>query len=163
MLFRSGIFGLLSREEKEQLASLLQVRQLAPGDVLLQAGEVPSAITLIGYGVITAATRNNGETVDVMRFSPCEYFGESGPIAGVAVGAEISAKTYAIVYELPGAAIAALLKRHPELTHVLAAKLAERERRGQALIAPHKDIPSTPRGLTAWLARGMQALHGMHI
>jgi small-conductance mechanosensitive channel len=158
-----GIFGLLSREEKEQLASVLQVRELAPGDVLLQAGEVPSAITLIGYGVINASTRLDGGTVDVMRFSPCEYFGESGPIAGVAVGAEISAKTYAIVYELPGAAIAALLKRHPELTHVLAAKLAERERRGQALMEPPKDIPPTPHGLAAWLARGMQALHGMHI
>ena len=158
-----GIFGLLSREEKEHLASVLQVRELAPGDTLLQAGEVPSAITLIGYGVINASARIDGEIVDIMRFSPCEYFGESGPIAGVAVGAEISAKTYAIVYELPGAAIAALLKRHPELTHVLAAKLAERERRGQALMEPPKDIPPTPRGLAAWLARGMQALHGMHL
>jgi hypothetical protein len=81
----------------------------------------------------------------------------------VAVGAEISAKTYAIVYELPGAAIAALLKRHPELTHVLAAKLAERERRGQALMEPPRDVPPTPHGLAAWLARGMQALHGMHL
>ena len=157
-----GIFGLLSREEKERLASVLQVRELAPGEMLLRAGEVPSAITLVGYGVINAATRHDGETVDVMRFSPCEYFGESGPVAGVAVGADLSAKTYAIVYELPGAAIAALLKRHPELTHVLAAKLAERERCGQALMEPPRDIPPTPHGLAAWLVRGMQALHGMH-
>jgi CRP-like cAMP-binding protein len=98
-----------------------------------------------------------------MRFSPCEYFGESGPVAGVAISADLSAKTHAIVYDLPAASIAALLKRHPELTHVLAAKLAEREQRGQALMEPPKDIEPTSRGLAAWLARGMQALHGMHL
>jgi hypothetical protein len=158
-----GIFGLLSREEKEQLASELRVRELAPGQMLLRAGEVPAAITLVGYGVINAATRHEGVAVDVMRFAPCEYFGESGPIAGVATAADISAKTSAIVYELPGTAIAALLKRHPELTHVLAAKLAEREQCGQALMEPASDMPATPHGLAAWIARGMQALHGLHL
>jgi hypothetical protein len=91
-----------------------------------------------------------------------EYFGESGPIAGVATAADISAKTSAIVYDLPGTAIAALLKRHPELTHVLAAKLAEREQCGQALMEPAHDMPATPHGLTAWISRGIQALHGLH-
>jgi small-conductance mechanosensitive channel/CRP-like cAMP-binding protein len=158
-----SIFGLLSREEKEQLASVLQVRELAPGDLLLRAGEVPAAITLVGYGVINAATLIDGVAVDVMRFAPCEYFGESGPIAGVAVAADISAKTYAIVYDLPGAAIATLLKQHPELTHVLAAKLAEREQFGQALMEQAKDMPATPHGLAAWIARGMQALHELHV
>ncbi|MFM0740159.1 mechanosensitive ion channel family protein [Paraburkholderia xenovorans] len=157
-----GIFGLLSRDEKEQLASLLKVRELAPGEILLRAGEVPAAITLVGYGVINATSRHQGVAVDVMRFSPCEYLGEGGPIAGVAIAAEVSAKTYAIVYELPGIAIAALLKRHPELTHVLAAKLAERERCGQALMEPAGTMPTTPHGLAAWIARGMQALHGLH-
>jgi small-conductance mechanosensitive channel len=157
-----GIFGLLSREEKQQLASELRVRELAPGQMLLRAGEVPAAITLVGYGVINAATRHDGVAVDVMRFSPCEYFGESGPIAGVATAADISAKTPAIVYDLPGTAIAALLKRHPELTHVLAAKLAEREQCGQALMEPARDMPATPHGLAAWISRGIQALHGLH-
>jgi len=157
-----SIFGLLSREEKEQLASALRVREVAPGEMLLRAGEVPAAITLVGYGVINAATLRDGVAVDVMRFSPCEYFGESGPIAGVATSAEISAKTYAIVYDLPGAAIATLLKQHPELTHVLAAKLAEREQCGQALMEPAKDMPATTHGLAAWITRGMQALHGLH-
>jgi hypothetical protein len=157
-----SIFGLLSREEKEQLASALRVREVAPGEMLLRAGEVPAAITLVGYGVINAATLRDGVAVDVMRFSPCEYFGESGPIAGVATSAEISAKTYAIVYDLPGAAIATLLKQHPELTHVLAAKLAEREQCGQALMEPANDMPATTHGLAAWITRGMQALHGLH-
>ena len=158
-----NIFGLLSREEKEQLASVLRVRELAPGEMLLRAGDMPASITLVGYGVINAATRHDGVAVDVMRFAPCEYFGESGPVAGLASAADISAKTYAIVYELPGAAIAALLKRHPELTHVLAAKLAERERRGHALMELDKDIPATPHGLAAWIARGMEALHGLQL
>ena len=157
-----GIFGLLSRDEKERLASELRVRELAPGEMLLRAGEVPTAITLVGYGVINASTRIDGVAVDVMRFSPCEYFGESGPIAGVATAADISAKTYAIVYELPSAAIVTLLKQHPELTHVLAAKLAEREQCGQALMEPPADMPATPHGLAAWIAHGMRALHGLH-
>jgi len=157
-----GIFDLLSREEKEQLADVLRVRELAPGQILLRAGEVPAAITLVGYGVINAATQSDGVTVDVMRFAPCEYFGESGPVAGIPVNADVSAKTYAIVYDLPGAAIAALLKRHPELTHMLAAKLADRERRGQALMQPADDMPTTPHGLAAWIAHSVQVLHRLH-
>ncbi|RFU48563.1 mechanosensitive ion channel family protein [Paraburkholderia sp. DHOC27] len=158
-----GIFGLLSNEERDQLAAALEVRELAPGEVLLRAGEVPAAISVVGYGVINASTQRDGQTVDVMRFSPCDYFGESGPVAGVATAANISAKTQAIVFELPKAAIAALLKRHPGLTQALAAKLAEREQRGEALMQPRHDMPATPHGLAAWVARCVEALHGLHL
>lgn len=158
-----GIFGVLSSVEKDELAAALRIRQFAPGDVLLRPGDVPAAISVVGYGVINASTERNGVTVDVMRFSPCEYFGESGPVAGVAVGAHISAKTHAVVFDLPKEAIAALLKRHPGLTHVLAAKLADRERRGQALMQPTPDMPPTPHGLAAWVIACVQALHDIHL
>jgi small-conductance mechanosensitive channel len=158
-----GIFGVLSGDEKERLAAALQIRELAPGDVLLHSGDVPAAISVVAYGVINASTQRDGADVDVMRFSPCEYFGESGPTAGVAVGATLSAKTHAIVFDLPKEAVAALLKHHPGLAHALAAKLAERERRGQALMQPTHDMPATPHGLAAWVVRCVQALHGLHL
>lgn len=158
-----GVFGLLSEEEKSRLASAMVVRELAPGDVLVHEGEVPTAVSVVGYGVINAATRRDGVSVDVMRFSPGEYFGESGPIAGVALEAELSAKTHAVVFDLPAAAVAVLLRQHRGLSRALAAKLAERERRGEALIQKPPDVPTAHHGLVAWLEHAVHMLHGLRV
>ncbi|WP_144138150.1 mechanosensitive ion channel domain-containing protein [Paraburkholderia sp. BCC1884] len=157
------VFGLLSTLEKTQLAGTMTVRELAPGDVLLHAGEVPAAITIVGYGVVSASTQRDGKIVEVMRFSPSEYFGESGPVAGVAVDADLSARTHVIVFDLPASAVAGLLRVHPGMSQALAAKLAERERRGQALMQVSHDQPMTHHGLLAWLERTMQTLHGLRV
>jgi hypothetical protein len=69
-----------------------------------------------------------------MRFGPREYLGESGPIAGLPVKFAITARTYAFVFDLPAEAVAALLKRHSDIAHALAATLANRERQGRALM-----------------------------
>lgn len=155
------VFGLLSAEEKAQLATVMSVREVAPGDVLLRRGEVPTAISVVGFGVVNASTTHGEETVDVMRFSPREYFGESGPVAGVAVDAELSAKTQAVVFDLPAKAVMQVLRAHPEMSRALAGKLAEREIRGQTLMRIGQTSADERHGLFAWLERAVSALHGL--
>ncbi|ASL47789.1 Low conductance mechanosensitive channel YnaI [Burkholderia sp. AD24] len=157
------VFGLLSVKEKTQLASVMVLRELAPGDVLLRKGEVPKAISIVGYGVINASTTRGEKVVDLMRFSPREYFGESGPVAGVAVDAELSALTQAVVFDLPANAVTEVLRAHPEMSRALAAKLAERETRGQTLMQIGHTNPDARHGLLAWLERTVHALHGFQV
>lgn len=156
------VFGLLGRDERMKLATALVRRELTPGQVVLQAGQIPDAITIVGYGVLAASPGGDDPSADILRFGPREYLGESGPIAGVPLRVAIVARTYAIVYELPGDAVAALLKEHPDVAHALSARLADREREGRALMQPHAEMPATGHGLASWIASCIRALHHGH-
>ncbi len=153
------VFGLLSKDDRVKLAAALVRRELTEGDQLLAAGELPRAITIVGYGIL-AATMNTGDpSSDILRFGPREYLGESGPIMGVPIKLAIVARTNAIVYDLPGEAVAGLLQAHPDVAHALSARLADREREGQALMQPQAEIPVTRHGLARWIAQCIQSLH----
>jgi small-conductance mechanosensitive channel len=156
------VFGLLARDERMKLATALVRRELTPGQVVLEAGQIPDAITIVGYGVLAASPVGDDPSADILRFGPREYLGDSGPIAGVPLRVAIVARTYAIVYELPGDAVAALLKEHPDVAHALSARLADREREGRALMQPHAEMPATGHGLASWIARCIRALHHGH-
>jgi len=154
-----SVFGLLSRAERVKLAATLVRRELTPGEVVLELGQIPEAITIVAYGILAASTGHADSAIDVMRIGPREYFGESGPIAGVPLRVAITAKTAAIVYDLPGSAVAGLLKEHSDVAHALAAKLAAREREGRALQQPAPEIPPTQHGLADWIAGCIRSFH----
>jgi small-conductance mechanosensitive channel/CRP-like cAMP-binding protein len=157
-----SVFGLLSRVERAKLAAELVRRELTPGQIVLAIGQIPEAITIIAYGILAASTGQDASAADILRFGPREYLGESGPIAGVPFSVTVTARTYAIVYDLPGSAVSKLLREHPDVAHALAAKLAAREREGRALMQPAHGIPSTQRGLADWIARCIRSLHHLH-
>ncbi len=156
-----NVFGLLPRDERNKLATALVRRELMPGEVLIEQGQISEAITIIGYGILAASTAHDDTGVDIMRFGPREYLGESGPIAGVPFNVTVTAKTYAIVYDLPGSEVARLLKEHSDVAHALAARLAAREREGRALMQPAPEIPVTQHGLADWIARRIRSLHDL--
>jgi CRP-like cAMP-binding protein len=155
-----GVFGMLSKDQRIQLAKSLVRREYAPGQVLLNAGACSQSISIVGYGVVAAsAMENSGGHSDIVRLGPREYFGESGPIAGVASMVTFVARTYVIVYELPDHAVVNLLKQHSDVAHAFAAKLEARERKGQALMHMSPDVHTTENGLMQWLHRCIEAIH----
>lgn len=156
------VFGLLTRDERMMLVAALVRRELTPGQVVLEAGQIPDAITIVGYGVLAASPGGDDLSADILRFGARENLGESGPIAGVPFRVAVVAKTYAIVYELPGNAVAALLKEHPDVVHALSGTLADREREGRALMKSQAQMPVTRHGLASWIASGIRALHQGH-
>jgi len=159
-----GVFGMLSREQRIQLAAALVRRELAPGQLVLAAGEMSEAITIIAYGTVGASTSADGDPGDdVVRFGPREYFGESGPIAGVASQVSFVARTYVIAYELPKRAVTNLLKQHTDVAHALAAKLVARERKGQALMQPVEEVHKSGGGLVHWIYRCIKSIHHPHV
>lgn len=159
-----GVFGMLSREQRMQLASTLVRREFAPGQIVLAAGELSQAITIVAYGTVGASFSADGDPRDdVVRFGPREYFGESGPVAGVASGVSFAARTYVIAYELPQHAVTSLLKQHTDVAHVLAATLVARERKGHALMQTVEEIQSSGVGLVDWIHRCINSIHHRHI
>jgi CRP-like cAMP-binding protein len=146
-----------------QLASTLVRRELAPGQLVLAAGEMSQAITIIAYGTVGASISADGDpSNDVVRFGPREYFGESGPVAGVASRVSYAARTYVIAYELPRHAVTNLLKQHSDVAHALAATLVARERKGHALMQPVEEIHHSGGGLVDWIHRCIKSIHHRH-
>ncbi|ANB75279.1 hypothetical protein AYM40_23065 [Paraburkholderia phytofirmans OLGA172] len=153
-----GVFGTLSRMQRVQLAAALVRRELTPGHVILAAGEMSRAITIIAHGIV-GATSQRGDADDIVRFGPREYFGESGPIAGVTSYVSFVARTYVIAYELPRGVVASLLKQHSDVAHALAARLAARERKGQALMHPVHEAEFSRNGLIDWIYHRIKSMH----
>jgi CRP-like cAMP-binding protein len=140
-----NIFGLLLRPARGSISSPRTVAR----DVVLEQGKIPEAITTIAYGILAASTRIDEVAIEIMRFKPREYLGESGLIAGLPINATVTAKTHAIGFDLPGAAVSILLKKHSDIAHALAARLAIREREGRALMQPATEPPPTQHGLAS--------------
>jgi small-conductance mechanosensitive channel/CRP-like cAMP-binding protein len=159
-----GVFGMLSHAQRSQLADALVRRELSPDHVILAAGETSSSIMIIAYGIVSATMPERGNSVAEMnRFGPREYFGESGPIAGVASRVSFTTRTHVIGYELPGSAVAGLLKDHSDVGHALAAKLVARQRKGHALMHTSHEVHATHGGLVGWISRCIQAVHHPHL
>lgn len=159
-----GVFGMMSRAQRSQLAGALVRRELAPDDVILSAGETSRSIMIIAYGIVSAALPERGNSAtELTRLGPREYFGESGPIAGVASRVSFTARTHVIGYELPASAVANLLKEHGGVAHALAAKLVSRQRKGHAWMHVSHEVDATHRGLVGWISRCIQAIHHPHL
>lgn len=157
-----NVFGMLSTPERASLAATLVRRELVPGEIVLQAGQIPESITIVAYGIVAASTSHDDCAIDILRFGPREYFGEIGPIAGMPVNAAVTARTYAIVYDLPGSAVATLLKDHSDIAHALAATLAARQHAGRALTQAVPQMPPTQHGLANWMAKCIRSFHQLH-
>jgi small-conductance mechanosensitive channel/CRP-like cAMP-binding protein len=159
-----GVFGMLSRAQRSKLAAALIRRELAPDQVILAAGETSPSIMIIAYGIVSATMPEHGNSVaELNRFGPREYFGESGPIAGVASRVSFTTRTHVIGYELPGSAVAGLLEEHGDVAHALAAKLIARERKGHALMHASHEVHATHGSLVGWISRCIQAIHHPHL
>jgi small-conductance mechanosensitive channel len=155
-----SVFGLLSKTERAKLAATLVRRELTPGQVVLEVGQIPEAITIVAFGILAASIGHDDSATDILRFGPREFFGESGPIANLAVGVSVAARTHAIVYDLPGSAVARLLKEHSHVALAFGARLAAREREGRALMHPAAEMPpSQQRGFADWVVKRILSFH----
>lgn len=155
-----GAFGMLTRAQRTRLVGSLVRRELAPDQLILAAGERSRAITIVGYGIVGAAlSGDNKVSNDLARFGPLEYFGESGPIAGVESHVSYIARTYVVAYEVPDSAIEVLLKENKDIAHAFAAKLADRIRRGETLMRAAPEFHQSHSGFIGWISRCISAIH----
>jgi small-conductance mechanosensitive channel len=155
-----GVFGMLTGQQRLAMARSLSRREYAPGQVILKSGIQSDSITIIAYGVVAASRPEQADREDdIVRLAPREYFGEGGPIAGVASMVDFIALSHVIAYDLPGHAVANLLREHSDVAHALAAKLEAREQKGLALMYTAAEVRETEHGLRRWLHRCIESIH----
>lgn len=138
---RFPVFASLSDAERNALLAELKRQELRRGEFVFEQGQPGQSLFLLERGVV-GVSRNDpdGNTVEIARVGPGQYFGEGAPRRATA-----RALTNAILYELVAADAAALLKSHPELQDDLAGAVP-RDLRTSA--APPAPVPSTERLMT---------------
>jgi CRP-like cAMP-binding protein len=153
------IFGLLSAAERQTLASSTTLREYQVGEEIIRQGEISSAINLIAYGVVVATAAYDGTDVELARLGPSDFFGESGPVAGVPSGATLTAKTSVIIYQIPQVAVSSLLKNHREIEQILSVRMAARVRDGLSLVDRSSLVPDSHSGISDLIIRCIRSLH----
>jgi small-conductance mechanosensitive channel/CRP-like cAMP-binding protein len=153
------IFATLTKEERASLATKLKPATYEKGDVVLEPGTVLQSLVIIGSGVLSATTRNDGGAeIEVLRLGPGDYFGEVALLTGAAITARFTALTPAITYELSRHDLAPILKARPQVAHELSQALAQRLAAGRSVAATELNSRMPKRSLSAWFSERIHNL-----
>ncbi|MGX7705300.1 mechanosensitive ion channel family protein [Methylobacterium sp. Gmos1] len=119
-----GLFEGLPAEVRGRVTAALVERQLQPGAVLVEAGEVRPSLFIIGEGLISRR-RARPDRPDFVeeRYVATQLLGRRALLSGLAHPATVSAVTQSLVFELTRAAFAGILADFPEAKATLAANL----------------------------------------
>lgn len=125
------LFARLTEEEKETLASTMTRRTFHQGDVLIEQGNVSKSLMILRSGVAVVTRRSEdtvGETTELTRLAPGDFFGEGGLLTGAGEIGSITALTALIVYEITQEGLGLLMRERPAVADELGSFLSKRTR-----------------------------------
>jgi small-conductance mechanosensitive channel/CRP-like cAMP-binding protein len=159
-----SLFSTLTAEEKAALASQMQRKDFAPGDVIAKSGEVLPALCIVSYGVLVGSVEEEGREIEVARLAPGDYFGEVGLLSGEPLWGDITALTRVVIYEISKDALAPLLKARPGIAEELSESLASRRLAHRTVLDQHNHKEQHDKGLALAdrLAANIRRLFSLH-
>ena len=140
------LFGTLTDDEKEALASTMTRRTFRKGEVLAEQGTVLKSLMVVRSGVMAVIRREQMRETEVARLAPGDFFGEGGLLTGAGEFGRVEALTLVVVYEITHDGLAPLMHDRPVIIDELASLLCKRNeaehlRLGQIARAPEKAVP----------------------
>jgi CRP-like cAMP-binding protein len=120
------LFEGLDDDQVAKLASHMELRLLAPGDVLFAQGTSGGTLFIVASGIVEIARQSEQSSVDSLGcVGAGDYLGEISLLTGAPYAATATARTHCRVYALPHDVIAPLLAANAQLFTVFD-KLARR-------------------------------------
>lgn len=108
----------LEPDEVQALGKLMEVRELADGDVLVSQGEIDHALHLLATGELDVSKiGDRGADVHLHTMSEGELAGAMGFVDGIPRSATLRANGPAVVYALERTAFETLIDAHPRLVY----------------------------------------------
>jgi small-conductance mechanosensitive channel len=146
------VFRALAPAEKDRLADALQAREFAAGQVLLDIGEVPPSLYIIGTGVVSAAILDGERFIEAGRMGPGEVMGEQSVLEDTPSQARFSSLTSCTLYSLDKALTRECMAARAEIGKALQKLQAVRSQSSQSLLL-QRAAPVRKGGFLSWLQR----------
>jgi len=146
------VFRALASAEKDRMADALQAREVPAGQVILDVGEVPSNLFIIGAGVVSAAIADGDRFIEAGRMGPGEVMGEQSVLDDTPSQARFTALTSCTLYSLDKALTRECVAARAEVGKALQKLQAVRRQSSQSLLL-QRPAPVRKGGFLGWLQR----------
>ncbi len=127
LLSNIRLFSPLQTEELERIAGALRRRRVAPGEVLVRAGEEGDSLFIVIEGLLEVLVERDGRLTRVGVIEPGACFGEMSMLTGENRSATVRSVTDSVVYEIGREPVQESMNQRPELAGKLSRILAERQ------------------------------------
>lgn len=158
------LFEHLAPELRARIAAALRPHVLAPGEVLMRAGEAGSSVFIIETGVLEVALDAVGEERrPAARLGTGDLVGEMSLLTGEPRTATVTAASETRVLELSHAAMSQVLADHPEIAEGLSRLMAQRKLANAAFVAEMtaEEKRAAARNWSAQILADMVAFFGV--
>ena len=157
-----SLFASLTSEEKAVLASQMQRKVYAPGEVVVRSGMVLQSLCIVSDGVLVGSEEADGRLIERVRLTPGIFFGEMGLLTGQALKGQVTALTESVIYEISKDALAPLLQARPRMVEELGEVLAARQLAQRTVLGAREDDQPHHEGIAQRFASSMKHLFSLH-
>jgi CRP-like cAMP-binding protein len=155
-----SIFSTLTAEERAALASQMRRKDFKPDEVIVKAGTILQALSIVSYGMLVGSVEQGGRKIEVIRLAPGDYFGEVGLLTGEPLNGDLTALTRVVLYEISKDALTPLLKARPGMAEELSESLASRQLAHRSVLDQHSD--KEQQGNSNWVLANIRRLFSLH-
>jgi small-conductance mechanosensitive channel len=145
------LFASLTEAEKETLGKTMVRRAFHKGEVVVEQGTRLGSLTIVVRGALVVIRRDQQREIELNKFAPGDWFGESGLLKGAGAAGTIRALTFAVVYEIPQADLVPLMRDRPDVAGGLGLALSQRAEIESRLFGQLEEVAnagSVPRLVT---------------
>jgi small-conductance mechanosensitive channel/CRP-like cAMP-binding protein len=145
------LFASLTEADKETLAKTMIRRTFHKDEVVVEQGTKLGALMIVMRGALVVIHRDQQREIELNKFAPGDWFGESGLLTGAGAAGTIRALTFVVVYEIPQADLVPLMRDRPDVAGGLGLALSQRaeiESRLSGQLEEVADVGSAPRLVT---------------
>jgi small-conductance mechanosensitive channel len=153
------LFQSIDDADLAALAETMTEHQFDVGELIYLSNSDERLLTIMDSGIASVSVPSTSGDVEIRRMVPGDAIGQSTVLAGAKLHATVRAVTPVVTYRLQSKDLSLLLKRKPELGHLMCRSLSEhRSVEDKLMVQPDKHDEAS-LGLLAWLERGMKDLH----
>jgi CRP-like cAMP-binding protein len=157
-----SLFLTLTTAEKAALASQMLRKDYKPSQIIVKTGTILESLCIVSYGVLLGSVEENGGKREVARLAPGDYFGEAALLTGEPLQVELTALSWVVIYEIPKAALAPLLKARPAMAEELSESLARRQLENRTTLDHDDQKEGRAEGLADRIAAHIRRLFSLH-
>ncbi len=77
-----SVFASLTTDERKALAAKLRPATYDQGDRLVEPGQVPKSLFIVGSGVLSVTRDEDDGEIEVKRLGPADYYGDISMLTG---------------------------------------------------------------------------------